>query len=138
MKEESQTFVSTEGTSQRGTVPYSSSEEGSAFRMGPVPVPDNQIELSSAEDREEESEERDIDNSQEMHTQGPKSEAVMSSPQKVPKDITQEEPKTPPQISPGPSQGSAVKQNKAVTRHKTRPLRERRPPKFLGDRLLRA
>ena len=89
--------------------------------MGPVAVPKNLIELSSAEDHEEESEERDINNSQEIDTSQP--EAIMTSPQKKPKDIKWEEQKTPPLTKPGPRYGSAVKHNTTVTRHNTRPIR---------------
>ena len=96
------------------------------FRMGPVAVTVNPIKLSSAEDGNEELEERNIDNSQEIDTQEQQTEAIISSSQKVPMDIKQEEPRTPPQTSPGPSPESAVNQNTMVTRHNTRPLRERR------------
>ena len=53
----------------------------------------------------------------------------------MPMNIKIEEEKTPPQTSLGPTQGSATSQNTAITRHNTRPLRDRRQPKFLGEKL---
>ena len=104
--------------------------------MGSVPVLENPIKLASTEDGEDQSEETDKANTREMDTQKPQpSEAIKSSPQYVPMDIKQEEQKTLPQISSGPSQGNNLKHDTTVTRHTTRPLRERRPPTFLVNRL---
>ena len=92
MKKEAQTLVSPQETSQGGTIPYSSSEEGSTHQMGSVPVPENPIKLASTEDGEDQSEEIDKANTREMDTQKPQlSKAIRSSPQYVPMDIKQEE-----------------------------------------------
>ena len=109
-----------------GIFPYSRSGEGSALR----------IELSSGENCRVETDENENNISQKMGTQEPQpTEAELSSPRVMPMDIKEEGEKTPPQTSSGTTQETGSKQNRMVTRHKTRPLRDLRLPKFLGDRI---
>ena len=118
---------------------FSRSEEGSALRMetAVIPAPASPIALSSAEEGGDETEENGNAISKKMHAQQPEStEAESSSPRHTPMDLKEEGEKTLPKTSLQPTQGSVTKQDTTVTTHNTQPLRARRPPKFLGERLL--
>ena len=109
----------------------SNSNKSSTQGDGEVPVPTNPIDLSSTEDGENEPRKTDKANSQEMETQEPQSSCANGHKSGRAKDAVIHSPQT---IS-CPNQGSVIKQDTTVTRHNIRPLRERRPPKFLRDRL---
>ena len=84
----------------------------------------------------DETEENDNAISKKLHARQPQStEAESSSPRPTPMDLKEEGQKTLPKTSLQPTQRSVTKQDMTVTTHNTRPLEERRPPKFLGERL---
>ena len=109
-----------------GIFPYSRSGEGSALRTETTVISASPIELSYGEKGRDETDENDKPQS---------TEAELSSPRVMPMGIKEEGEKTPPQTSSVTTQETGSKQNRTVTRHKTRLLRDLRPPKFLGDRI---
>ena len=95
--------------------------------------PDIRLVLSSAEDGGEDTDKGGDTESIDMDTQEPQT-SEGNTP--MPMDLKEERPKTPsPRMTSDQQKKSAETATKTfVARHSTRPLRERRPPNFLGER----